>query len=46
MRIADIRWARRSGLSIGWGEVAFILVAYMLGGTILDILRSDYVMDT
>ena len=46
MRNADIRRARWCGLSIGRDEIILDLLASMLGGAILGILRADDVMNT
>jgi hypothetical protein len=46
MHSAHIAWAQCGSLSIGGSEIILDLVAHMLGGTILDILRTDEAMFT
>jgi hypothetical protein len=46
MRGAHVAWAQGGRLSIGGSEIILDLVAHMLGGTILDILRTDEAMYT
>ncbi|MGA7412639.1 MAG: hypothetical protein WBW33_19325 [Bryobacteraceae bacterium] len=45
MHSAQIAWAHCGSLSIGGNEI-LTFVAYMPGGTILDILRADEGMNT
>jgi hypothetical protein len=46
MHNARVAWAQCGSLSIGGSEIIPGLVAHMLGGTILDILRTDGAMYT
>jgi hypothetical protein len=46
MHSAHVAWAQCGSLSIGGSEIILDLVAHMLGGTILDILRTDEAMYT
>jgi hypothetical protein len=41
MHSAHMAWGQCGGLSIGGGRMILVLVAHMLGDTILDILRAD-----
>jgi len=46
MHGADVAWARCGSLSIGGSGIILDLVAHRLGGTILDILRTDEAMNS
>ena len=46
MHSARVALAQRGSLSIGSSEIILDLGAHVLGGTILDILRTDEAMST